>query len=252
MKRRIRSTATAMLMLWAAHTTAARVDVQLDHQLPAAGVRDLTLFLPLGYNAVRTALHLTAQLGRAPIGFEMLPEPTPSQGVEPDRPASPRRFSLNGLTVREALDAIVREDQRYEWREANGVLHIAPRRASTNALNVLNRPLPARAFRRVTLAGALDQIHQAIDPNYDPAATITLRTGPESSRESQAQQARTFDAVASGTVRDELDTVIHAHRDAYWFVEYTGEIADLQHARVGLCVFAGRCVVWAGTAGSVR
>jgi hypothetical protein len=95
-----------------------------------------------------------------PMGFESVP-PAPgrvrcwSDGV-----------TLSGLTLRDALDALVILDPRYEWRDVFGVINVRP--ASSASESNLFRLVPGMRLEDVSSAKAINTFITSLTdaPNY--------------------------------------------------------------------------------------
>ena len=215
-----------------------------DRRLPTAGpFGEFTLQSPLGNDDCRVAVIRMAQLAKVALGFEAIPEEPLPPHAQRRRPEVAKGIALNGFTVGEALNAIMRENGHYSWSERNGVFNVAAPGSETDPANFLNRPVTDVRWSNVNVVGALDAIHRRFDASYTP--TITVNTGPPSSAESREEESRVFSvSMARGTLRDLLNAIVLAHGSAYWLVDYSGATRTFPDSRLALCGFAGQCVVW--------
>lgn len=94
---------------------AADADVELIVEIAAR------LGVPFGFEAAG------ALSDRVSMPFRTL-LPTPRPASRPGRLVSrrPQRLDIRGVTLREALDAVVVKDPRYEWRFIDGVAVVRP------------------------------------------------------------------------------------------------------------------------------
>jgi hypothetical protein len=99
---------------------------------------------------------------KVPAGVEAAPEicrdekgPVKVTGRQP----------LRGMTVREAMDTLVRADPRYRWVESDGVIVMRPIEAWDNRDHFLNRSVSEFAFSNEDIAGALAAVMTAIGPS---------------------------------------------------------------------------------------
>jgi hypothetical protein len=88
-----------------------------------------------------------SETGRVLLGFECSETAV--------RPSVAQRQDLIGLSVREALDALVRVDRRYSWRTVDQVIVLRPSEAWTDPKNVLNQPVADIDWNDVTAREAL-------------------------------------------------------------------------------------------------
>jgi hypothetical protein len=101
---------------------------------------------------VELIVSIATRLG-VPLGFEAvgalservsMPYKTQSSRDAPKIVSvRPRPRDVRGLTLRQALDAAVASDRRYEWREMDGVVVVRPRAAWGDRDHPLLRPVTA-------------------------------------------------------------------------------------------------------------
>ena len=96
-----------------------------------------------------SALQLAAVTG-VPLGFESV---APAEG--PVR-CWRESFALSGFTLREALDALVTLDARYEWHEVYGVVNMRPATAWSSSQSNLFRLVPSMRLENVSSVKAID------------------------------------------------------------------------------------------------
>lgn len=99
---------------------------------------------------------------RAAMGVELLPPP--------DRPTTFAGVDVTGLSLREALTALMALDPRYEWRELEGVIVVRPVFAWTLPEHPLTRQVGPVRFAQATVADAGGYLHALLDPiaKYTP------------------------------------------------------------------------------------
>jgi hypothetical protein len=107
-----------------------------------------------------------AQAARVPVVFEVA-APMPFTGL-------PERVNLTGLTVREALDALVGRDPRYTWRQVGETVVIRPTPAWDDASHPLHRRAGEEAAGDQPLAEAVRQVvgGDVASPNVASLAAI--------------------------------------------------------------------------------
>ena len=118
------------------------------------------------YNGDALVLHGAYDLrelafaAQIPIGVELLPAPTPA----------PQGVRVTGLTVRDALTALMAMDPRYDWREFDGVIVVRPVLAWSDPDHPLAREIPAVRLDNATIADAINFQHSLLEPGlkYQP------------------------------------------------------------------------------------
>jgi hypothetical protein len=126
---------------------------------------------------------LAASLG-VPAGFEEVdalrehvskPFPLPDGGIET---IPPQEFTVPvaGLTLRQALDAYVAADRRYEWRDMDGVVVMRPVASWARADHPLAAPASAVRLRDARISEAFDALLHAVESAKRPP---TLPFGDE-------------------------------------------------------------------------
>jgi len=138
-----------------------------------------------------------------------------------------RRLDLDGLTVREALDALVAQDPRYRWEERDGIVVLRPIGTLADPADALNQRIAGVRGDRMRLEEVLARVTAAV------AGTGAPTTLPEaiSSREF------TLDAP-SGTVLDLLAAAARAHGRVMWLTPDAGRGADQGGVSIGFRIFA--------------
>jgi hypothetical protein len=141
-----------------------------------------------------SALQLAAVTG-VPLGFESV------------APAWPVRcwhdsFTLSGFTLREALDALVTLDARYEWHEVSGVINVRPATRPSSSQSNLFRLVPAMRLEDVPSVTAINTF-------------ISSLTG--SPRYSNMSDTRHISIdVPSGIALDLLNELARTHGELSW------------------------------------
>jgi len=80
--------------------------------------------LPLAPCQIPNIVVRIAEVLKVPAGAEAVPEHCPDP-LHPEPPMTSSE-SLIGMTLRDALDAVVRLDPRYRWVESDGVIVVRP------------------------------------------------------------------------------------------------------------------------------
>jgi hypothetical protein len=151
-------------------------------------------------------LSRVARVAAVPFGFESdsaSPRPASSGTVEP--------HEITAATVREALDAFVRFDPRYEWRTAGGMYVVRTSAAWNDPTNVLNRPVPDGDWRDLSTLSAFNRVSHLLYPDD----TSPLYTGLS------VKNDRPFSVqVRGGTILDLLNAIALADGELGWSVRY--------------------------------
>ena len=146
----------------------------------AAAARDrLDMVLPPSVTQIHAKgiTHLASSLG-VPSGFEEAgafvefvskPFRVPKEGISTD---PPREFmvEVSGLTLRQALDAYVAADRRYEWREMDGVVVLRPAASWGRSGHPLAAAAGAVRLRDARISEAFDALRRAVESTRQPPA----------------------------------------------------------------------------------
>jgi hypothetical protein len=139
-----------------------------------------------------------------------------------------QRFDLDGLTVREALDALVAQDPRYRWEEHDGIVVIRPIGVLADAGDALNQRIAAVRGDRVRPEDVLARVTAAV-----------VGTGaPPTLPAAIASQEFALDAPG-GTVLDLLAAAARAHGRVMWSVPDVARRPDQGGFSIGFKTFAG-------------
>ena len=125
-----------------------------DRVLTSVGREDAGFFASPkpGEERLRFLLTLIARSARVPIGFEEVAgTPMPYDGNLSRIPSS-EGTGLIGLTVGEAVDALVSADPRYSWREQDGLILIRPVEAWADPAHFLHQRFGGLRLRDSTVS----------------------------------------------------------------------------------------------------
>jgi hypothetical protein len=140
---------------------------------------------------------------------------------------SATRQSLQGLSVREALDQIVQWDPRYEWKFLEGVVSFRPVAATNRPDHFLHTTTGNLELVDDDVAGAL--------------AAITAMLGAKHSARPPARTAlaekRFSVSLTSVSAVAALDAVVRAHGAMWWEVRYCRPEVSRRYATVNLWTF---------------
>jgi hypothetical protein len=164
-----------MTLVLAAGATAQEV---LERPIGADHLGPAVVWAP---EAIATGLwaRRVAQGARVAIVFETA-APTPAAGL-------PERVDLTGLTVREALDALVARAPQYAWRQVGDAIVVRATAAWEDAAHPLHRAAGEEAAGDQPLSAAIRQVVGAEAPvadllilaaSVDGGKAVTRREGP--------------------------------------------------------------------------
>jgi hypothetical protein len=97
-----------------------------------------------------------ARAARAAMGIELLPPG--------DRRGGSDGVNVTGLSLREALTALIAFDPRFEWRELDGVVVVRPVAAWTQPDHPLARETGPVRLEQATVVDAVSQLHALVEP----------------------------------------------------------------------------------------
>jgi hypothetical protein len=133
------------------------------------------------------------------------------------QPVPQERVVLTNLTVRDSLDALVRADVRYQWREMNGAFVVGPADLWDGESNRWSAPVEALAWESVSISDALSRVMRLVFGADVPLTWIAPED--ESGRSLSVQQT-------SGSVADLLARLATAHGAAMIAVGDVGAGSD--------------------------
>jgi hypothetical protein len=199
-------TALLMAFIFGLSSAADAQESVLNRRIKAGAPGAAVVWMPDGIENGMFAWRLADSAG-VPLVFEAAP-----LGYR-DAAIVARRFDLDGLTVREALDALVVQDSRYRWEEHDGVIVIRPVGVLADPGDALNQRI---ASVTAAITGGV--------PQSLPAAT--------------ASQEFPLD-VPSGTVLDLLAAAARAHGRVMWLTPDAARGPDQIGVSIGFRIFAG-------------
>jgi hypothetical protein len=168
---------------------------------------------------------------KVPAGVEGVPEQCPD-GTAPVKVTG--RTSLRGMTVREALDTLVRFDPRYRWGESDGVIVLRPIAAWENRDHFLHGSVPEFVVSNDDIAGALAAVLTALGPWRVPGGWQT------------PHDDRRFSVTLGATsIYEALNAIVKAHGEVAWRVSYCQPPTLLEHATIGFFGVDGTTGNWA-------
>ena len=147
-----------------------------------------------------------AAAARAPMGVELL--------APDERVSDPQGVNVTGLSVRDALNALMAIDSRYDWREFDGVIVVRPLLAWTQPDHPLSRETGPVQLDRTTVVDAANYLHALLEPGLPYAAERDR--GVEVQRISVTVAGRTQMLAL-------LNTIARSFGDLCWIYEELSE-----------------------------
>ena len=189
-----------------------------------------------GEERLRFLLTLIARSARVPIGFEEIAGiPMPYVGSLSAIPPSARTV-LIGLTVGEALDALVSADPRYSWREQDGAILIRPVEAWADPAHFLHKRLSAFHVSDSTVVDVARAIYAQFGARVIFGEGGVLGDPP---RPDFGLEKRIAFDVPSDTMLQALNIVVREYGGLGWMVHYAGAPADIETSCLRFVTFDG-------------
>jgi hypothetical protein len=146
-----------------------------------------------------------AYAARVPMGVELYPAS--------ERQAAPEGVRVTGLTVRDALSALVQLDPRYDWREDDGVIVVRPQQAWSASDHPLSRAVAPVHLERVTVIDAINFQQALLEPG--------MKFTPEPDR--GAKVSRFSVDAPRGSLLLLLNAIARSHGELCWRYEELSE-----------------------------
>jgi len=131
----------------------------------------------------------------------------------------PRMVQVGGLTLRQALDAVVSAERRYEWRDLDGVVVVRPIAAWQDAAHPLLRPAPPLRLQAARVSEAFDAVHRVVDAQS---------TGSAAAVDDEPRLSLDF---SGGTLFDLLNALARSHDRLHWSLTSKAETIFLDGTR---------------------
>jgi hypothetical protein len=190
--------ALLMAFMFGLSSAADAQESVLARRIKADAPGEAVVWLPDGVSSGMFAWRI-AETARVPLVFEASP-------LDYRDPAIVlQRFDLDGLTVREALDALVAQDPRYQWEDHDGTVVIRPIGALADPTDALNQPIAGMLGDRLRLEDVLARVTAVVLGTGVPAILPAV----------MGSQEFALDAPG-GTVLDLLAAAARAHGAVMW------------------------------------
>jgi hypothetical protein len=145
-----------------------------------------------------------------------------------DPAVASQRLDLDGLTVREALDALVAQDPRYGWEEQDGIVVIRPIAMLADPDDALNQRIAGVRGDRVRLEEVLTRA----------TAAVTGIGAPPNPPAAIGSREFALDAP-NGTVLELLAAAARAHGRVMWLMPEGARGPGQGAFSIGFRTFAG-------------
>ena len=190
---------------------------RIEADAPASAV----VWLPDGISDGMFAWRIAESAG-VPLVFEGLPL------AYRDPATVPQRFDLDGLTVQQALDALVAQDSRYRWEAHDGIVIIRPSGLLSDPVDALNQRIVGLQGERVRLDDVLARITTAVRGTSVPPVGPAVVDSHEFALD-----------APGGTVLDLLAAAARAHGAVMWSAPGSARGPDQGGFSIGFKTFAG-------------
>ena len=131
----------------------------------------------------------------------------------------PRMVDVRGITLRQALDALVAVERRYAWRDVDGVVVVRPASAWEDAGHPLHRPATALHLEDARAAEAFEAVRRSVNPPSRRSA------------EAAGDEPRLTVDFSGGTLFELLNALARSHGRLQWSLTSKAEMILLDGAR---------------------
>lgn len=142
------------------------------------------------------------------------------------------RTPLRGMTVREAMDTLVRADPRYRWVESDGVIVLRPIEAWEKRDHFLHQSVSQFALKDEDVEGALAVVVTALRSGQVPANEASTDHTPHADH-------RFSVTLGATSIYEALNAIVKAHGELVWQVSYCQPPTVLEHASIGFFFLQG-------------
>ena len=222
--------ALLMAILFGLSSAADAQESVLTRRIKADAPGAAVVWLPDGISNGMFAWRI-AECADVPLVFEA------SSADYRDPAIVARRFDLDGLTVREALDVLAAQDSRYRWEEHDGIVIIRPVGVLADPFDALNQRIAGLRADRVRLDDVLARAASAIRRTRVPAVLPAVIDSRQFALD-----------TPSGTVLDLLAAAARTHGRVMWSAPAAARGPDDGGFSIGFRTFAGAGAVVSGDA----
>ena len=178
-----------------------------------------SIYLPITRFSIAQSLDEIAAASHVLVGFEAVADP----GEPVDPPRHSRAWDVRGMRVSQALDMLTGADDRYGWREIDGVINVRPKATFDDPKHFLHRRVSQFTLRDAIPLQATFAVHRIFKPACRFAHPIY---GDADERDAFIAQQPLFEQLLvtfearNTTVLHILNGVIRAHGALHWNVSY--------------------------------
>jgi hypothetical protein len=174
---------------------------------------------------------LSSALG-VPFGIEGLPE------LCDHRDYTGERIPVKGLTVAEVLDRITAIDNRYRWKEMDGVVVVRPAAAWDDGNHFLHSTVPSFVHEDLNIRAAAQLIAQMLG-HFPPVRPEVFARSLDYQRQSSTDAADRFAVRLPDTSArlDVLNGITRGQGAMYWHIDYCQNADERRGVRVTLMRF---------------
>jgi hypothetical protein len=201
----------------------------------------IMLYEPSSDDGYVSALQTLMPLVDATFGVEAFS--TRSHGSQ----STGRKIPIAGRTIADILDELGRATPGYTWRDANGVILIAP--SAGAGTSFLETAVPAFSVQNQPIGESVRTVARLFDSSVPVTAGSALTVPCPLNRPSQCSsmmqaiidggQKRASVSLTNTNVRDILTAVALAHQSHYWLVRHYDDTRDYDNCTIALELGAG-------------
>ena len=185
---------------------------------PPAVSASVVLRLPITEAGLKATLLKLSATTRTPLGLELTPQASPRFGDVPPRLGAAGAIKdLTGLSMGDALAAIVTHAPDYTWSLERGLAQFRPTHFHGNARVALSRRLDRTQISAAEVTDILVAVHRVFDTSYPNRSRPSAR--PARVR-GFIERPIVLLAPAGTTVRTVLNDVVRQHGAMSWVAEY--------------------------------
>lgn len=133
--------------------------------------------------------------------------------ADPQHPKSYVQIDLRDATLRDALDAIVKSEPRYQWRESDGFIEVSPLKGSSPLLNTMISKFQVSDVERVEAVRQLMHLPEVQanmrEMNLNLSEFNRVSAGREGERLSMS--------LENVTLRQALHKIVTESGGRFWF-----------------------------------
>jgi hypothetical protein len=229
----------ALAAIWIFPTLVCAQPPLADRVVQPLGMDDAALFVhpEISQSHFRFILIMLARSARVPIGFEEVTQEPQSYDGNLAKVPIGKRTPLIGLTVGQALDALVAADARYTWREQDGTLLIRPEGAWNHGTDFLNEAVAPIDERQQRPMDILRKLYNRRGLSILSSSGGTIGNPTQTTTDLNRPISVTLPAP---TMLDALDAITKSHGQLSWIVASIRSPEELRKSCAYLITFDGK------------